>query len=140
MNPRVAQINQLFANSPTGSQGYVAAPSATRTLNAVYNAPQTQNVQQDNPDYQSWGNNILQMLQQAQQQGQQQLGTTQMEQVQRSTAPLPGDLSGMRLSPQDILGFRRGEGAALEPTIGGIRSQISEAGQQITNVKDFIKQ
>lgn len=129
---RVLDINKQFASSPTGSLGYTAAPSAGRTLNAVNNAPQTQNIPQDQPDYAELGDNILGMLQRAQQG----LNQTQMQQTERATAPLPSDLSGMRLSPGQIKGFRAGEAQTLEPTIGGQRALIKESSDLLKELKE----
>lgn len=137
---RVEEINRLFASSPTGPQGYVPAPSAGYINRQVQSPAETQNLPQDTLDYGQWGNQILTMLKKYQQQGQSRLYGAQTEQAQRGLASLPSDISGARLSPSDILGFKKGETNTLEPTIGGARQQISEAGQQISNVQDFLKE
>ena len=129
---RVLDINaQIAAQSQ--------APSAGRTLNAVYNPPVTQQVPQDEPDYATWGNSILEMLKQQQQQAQQGIYANQQQQVQRATSDLPSDLANLRLSPSQIGRFRQGEATSQEATIGGERARISEATQGIANVKDFLK-
>ena len=60
---------------------------------------------------------VMDLLRRTQQFGQNKVYAGQREQVDRGTAPLPSDLSGMQLSSNQIQGFRRGEQAAGEPTI-----------------------
>lgn len=80
---------------------------------------------------------IKALLGQYQQAGQVQESQGIQEQVRRGTAPLPADLAGAQLSPSQILGFRRGEVSAVEPTIGGARKQIQEAESAISQLRDF---
>ena len=70
---------------------------------------------------------VMDLLRRTQQFGQNKVYAGQREQVDRGMAPLPSDLSGMQLSSNQIQGFRRGEQAAVEPTIGGARDLVSES-------------
>lgn len=83
---------------------------------------------------------LINILKQFQQAGQQQEVAGQRQQVQRATAPLPQDISAVRPSPQQILGFRRGEIGAVEPTIGGARNLVLEATKAIQEYQESQKQ
>jgi len=83
-------------------------------------------------------NQLVNLLKQYQQFGQQQVSSGQLEQTQRATAPLPQDLAQVKLSPQQILGFRRGEVSAVEPTIGGARRLVQETESAAGNIQRLL--
>lgn len=70
---------------------------------------------------------VMDLLREQQRFGQNKVYSGQREQVDRGSAPLPSELSSMQLSPSQILGYKRGEQAAIEPTIGGARDLVNEA-------------
>ena len=80
---------------------------------------------------------MIQKLKQAQAFGYSQEQAAQQQQFQRGTATLPSDLANKQLSGSQILGFRRGEVSAIQPTIGGARSYVAELQKSIDDFKDL---
>ena len=124
---------------------------STRTLGATGLFPETpgaqftlagrtaQNVSQSVPNVLSLSAQIKSLLAQYQQFGSAQEAQGIQEQVRRGTAPLPADLAGAQLSPSQILGFRKGEVGAVEPTIGGARGLVKEAETATSRLQDFLQ-
>ena len=99
---------------------------------------QSRSISQNVPNQELGG--LVELLKQYQRFGQSQELAGQQQQIQRATAPLPQDLAQANLSPQQILGFRRGEIGAVEPTIGGARNLVLEATRAIQEYQETQKQ
>lgn len=91
------------------------------------------------------GNQVLQLLKNYQTQGKVQLYNAQTDQANRLIAPTSPDLIGASPSQQNQV--RSASVNAMEPTIGGARSLVSEAGsvidrfnQEIDKAKDDARQ
>lgn len=143
MATRTLYPNSFVGPIPTGSS-YGQLPSVQQpTRNLEYNAGNPAEILRSSQTQasslgQSSGDDlqgVMDLLRQAQRTGQNKVISGQREQVTRGSADLPTDLAGMQLSPSQILNFKRGEQAAVEPTIGGARDLVSEAKSVLDNYK-----
>jgi len=78
---------------------------------------------------------VIELVRQFQQRGFALETAARGEQISRATAPLPASLAGLELSGAQQLAFRRGEKAAVEPTIGGARRLIRETGSLVSTLE-----